>query len=197
MGLPLLLPVSPSSSVLERRPDIRQAEQMLVASNARIGVARAAYFPSVSLTGLLGSSSVAFSDLFSGPAKVWSYDGNLVAPIFTAGAIAGQVQSAEARQQQALEQYRQAIETAFREVDDALIGGIKSREVMDARIRQVDALSSYARQRYEAGYTDYLTTMDAERNLCQAKINESQARALTAVTTLFKVLGGGWAATTP
>ena len=201
MGLPLP-PVSLPSSVLERRPDIRQAEQSLVASNARIGVARAAYFPTVSLTGLFGSSSVAFSDLFSGPAKVWSFGGNLAAPIFTAGAIAGQVQAAEARQQQALEQYRQAIETAFREVDDALIGGIKSREVMDARIRQVEALTSYARNarlRYEAGYTDYLTTMDAERNLFQAQINESQARAqaLTAVTTLFKVLGGGWAAATP
>ena len=201
MGLPLP-PVSLPSVVLERRPDIRQAEQALVASNAQIGVAKAAYFPTVSLTGLLGSSSVAFSDLFSGPARVWSYGGTLAAPIFTAGAIAGQVQAAEARQQQALEQYRKAIETAFREVDDALIGGIKSREVLDARIRQVAALTSYARNarlRYDAGYSDYLTIMDAERNLFQAQINESQARAqaLTAVTTLFKVLGGGWAAATP
>jgi len=201
MGLPLP-PVSLPSVVLERRPDIRQAEQALVASNAQIGVAKAAYFPTVSLTGLLGSSSVAFSDLFSGPARVWSYGGSLAAPIFTAGAIAGQVQAAEARQQQALEQYRKAIETAFREVDDALIGGIKSREVLDARIRQVAALTSYARNarlRYDAGYSDYLTIMDAERNLFQAQINESQARAqaLTAVTTLFKVLGGGWAAATP
>jgi len=91
MGLPLP-PVSLPSNVLERRPDIRQAEQNLVANNARIGVAKAAYFPTVTLTGLLGSSSVAFSSLFTGPAKIWSYGADLAMPIFTAGAIAGQVQ---------------------------------------------------------------------------------------------------------
>ena len=198
MGLPLP-PASLPASVLERRPDIRQAEQNLVANNARIGVAKAAYFPTISLTGLLGSSSVAFSNLFSGPAKVWSYGGDLALPIFTAGAIAGQVQSAEARQVQALEQYRKAIENAFREVDDALIGGAKSREGLDSRIRQVDALKTYARNaslRYEGGYSSFLEVLDAERSLFQAQIYESQARgqALIATTTLYKVLGGGWQA---
>lgn len=200
MGLPLP-PVSLPSAVLERRPDIRQAEQNLIANNARIGVAKAAYFPSISLTGLLGSSSVSFSNLFSGPARVWSYGGDLTLPIFTAGAIAGQVQSAEARQVQALESYRKSIENAFREVDDALISGIKSREIMDGRIRQVDALKVYARNarlRYEAGYSAYLEVLDAERSLFQSQIYESQARAqsLIAVTTLYKALGGGWEATT-
>ncbi len=198
MGLPLP-PVSLPASVLERRPDIRQAEQNLIANNARIGVAKAAYFPIVSLTGLLGSSSVAFSNLFTGPAKIWSYGADLTMPIFNAGAIAGQVQSAEARQVQALEQYRKAVENAFREVDDALIGGSKSREALDSRIRQVDALKIYARNaklRYEGGYSSFLEVLDAERSLFQAQIYESQARgqALIAATTLYKVLGGGWQA---
>ncbi len=198
LSLPLP-PASLPSSVLERRPDIHQAEQTLIANNARIGVAKAAYFPVLTLTGLLGSSSAALSSLFSGPARVWSYAADAALPIFTAGAIAGQVQAAEARQVQALEQYRKAIETAFREVDDALIGGIKTREIVDARMRQVDALTVYdrsARLRYEGGYSAYLEVLDAERNLFQAQINESQARAqaLIAATTLYKVLGGGWQA---
>jgi multidrug efflux system outer membrane protein len=198
MGLPLP-PVSLPASVLERRPDIRQSEQNLVANNARIGVAKAAYFPSVTLTGLLGSSSVAFSNLFTGPAHVWSYGADLAAPIFTAGAIAGQVKSAEARQVQALEQYRKSVENAFREVDDALTAGTKSREVLDGRIRQVDALTTYgraARLRYDGGYSSFLEVLDAERSLFQAQIYESQARgqALIAATTLYKVLGGGWQA---
>jgi multidrug efflux system outer membrane protein len=195
-------PVSLPSSVLERRPDIRQAEQALVAANARIGVARAAYFPSISLTGLLGSSSVALSSLFSGPAAVWSYGGALAQPVFTAGAIAGEVQAAEARQAQALEQYRKAIENAFREVDDALVAGAKTSEIVAARLRQVDALATYdrsARLRFDAGYSAYLEVLDAERNLFQAQINTSQARAqaLIAVTTLYKALGGGWQAASP
>ena len=198
MGMPLP-PVSLPSSILERRPDIRLSEQNLISNNARIGVAKAAYFPTVSLTGLLGSSSVAFSNLFTGPAKVWSYGADLTMPIFTAGAITGQVKSAEARQVQALEQYRKAVENAFREVDDALIGGTKSREAVDSRIRQVEALSIYARSarlRYEGGYSSFLEVLDAERSLFQAQIYESQARgqALIAVTTLYKVLGGGWQA---
>jgi multidrug efflux system outer membrane protein len=198
MGLPLP-PVSLPSAVLERRPDIRQSEQNLIANNARIGVAKAAYFPSVTLTGLLGSSSVSFSNLFSGPARVWSYGADVAMPIFTAGSIFGQVKSAEARQAQALEQYRKTIENAFREVDDALISGIKSREIVDGRIRQVDSLKIYAknaRLRYDAGYSSFLEVLDAERSLFQSQIYESQARAqaLIAVTTLYKTLGGGWEA---
>jgi multidrug efflux system outer membrane protein len=201
LGLPLP-PVSLPSSVLERRPDLRQAEQALVAANARIGVARAAYFPVISLTGLLGSSSVALSSLFSGPAAVWSYGAGLSVPVFTAGAIAGQVQAAEARQVQALEQYRKTIENAFREVDDALVAGAKTGEIVAGRLRQVDALATYdraARLRYDAGYSAYLEVLDAERNLFQAQISASQARAqaLIAVTTLYKALGGGWQAASP
>jgi multidrug efflux system outer membrane protein len=122
-------------------------------------------------------------------------------PIFTAGSISGQVQSAEARQVQALEQYRKAIENAFREVDDALVSGAKSREIVDGRIRQVDSLKIYAknaRLRYDAGYSSFLEVLDAERSLFQSQIYESQARAqaLIAVTTLYKVMGGGWEAST-
>ncbi len=197
----LALPLPPAdlpSSMLERRPDIRQAEQTLIANNARIGVAKAAYFPTLSLTGLLGSASAALSDLFTGPARVWSYAADAAMPIFTAGGIAGQVTAAEARQAQALEQYRQAIENAFREVDDGLTAVVKTRDVVDGRVRQVEALGVYsrnARLRYESGYSSYLEVLDADRSLFQAQIQESQGRAqaLIAVTTLYKALGGGWA----
>lgn len=194
-----LPPVGLPSTMLERRPDYRQAEQALIAANARIGVAKAAYFPTLSLTGLLGSVSTAYASLFTGPAKVWSFGAAVSAPIFTAGAIGGQVQSAEARQVQALETYRKVIETAFREVEDSLVAGTKSREAVDGRIRQVESLATYARNarlRYEAGYSAYLDVLDAERSLFQAQISASQARAqaLVAVTTLYKALGGGWQA---
>jgi len=199
----LLIPLPPAnlpSSVLARRPDIRQAEQVLIANNARIGVARAAYFPTLSLTGMLGGVSTSFSSLFSGPAATWSAGADLAAPIFTAGSIAGQVKAAEARQVQALEQYRKTIEYAFREVDDAMIGAEKSREIAEARIRQVNSLVTYAnvaRLRYESGYSAYIEVLDAERTLFQNQINESQARAqaLISSTTLYKALGGGWAVT--
>jgi multidrug efflux system outer membrane protein len=126
----------------------------------------------------------------------------LSVPVFTAGAIAGQVQAAEARQVQALEQYRKTIENAFREVDDALVAGAKTGEIVAGRLRQVDALATYdraARLRYDAGYSAYLEVLDAERNLFQAQISASQARAqaLIAVTTLYKALGGGWQAASP
>ncbi len=199
LGLPLP-PVSLPSRVLERRPDIRQAEQNLIAANAGIGAARAAYFPTISLTGLLGSVSSAYSGLFTGPARAWSFGSNATAPLFTAGGLAGQLQSAEARQVQALESYRKAVEAAFRDVEDSLIAGSKTREVVDGYIRQVDALAIYARNarlRYESGYSDYLEVLDAERSLFQAQISASQAhaQALTAVATLYKALGGGWQAT--
>ena len=115
----LALPAVPAglpSELLERRPDLRQAEQDLIAANALIGAARALYFPSISLTGLFGSASGQFSSLFTGPARVWSYAGAVTLPIFTAGSIGGQVKQAEAQQQQALFQYQKAIQVAFQEV---------------------------------------------------------------------------------
>jgi multidrug efflux system outer membrane protein len=196
----LTLPAVPSglpSELLERRPDLREAEAELVAANARIGVAKAAYFPSISLTGALGTASTQLSNLFAGPAGVWSYGASLLAPIFTAGAIAGQVQAAEAQQQQALFSYQKAIQSAFSDVDNALVDHAKSRERLDAVAQQVEALATYARLarlRYENGYTSYIEVLDAERNLFSAQLQyaDQQALVLNALVNLYKAMGGGW-----
>ena len=196
----LVIPSVPQglpSDLLERRPDIRQVEQDLVAANARIGVAKALYFPKISLTGLFGFSSTDLSKLFTGPAKTWNWAVPVSAPIFTGGTISGQVQVAEAQQQQALLQYQKAIQTAFREVDDALVDQQKSSERLAVQSRQVDALRNYAqlaRLRYENGYTSYLEVLDAERSLFSAEINYSQTQGtlFKAVVNLYKAMGGGW-----
>ncbi len=196
----LALPAVPAglpSDLLERRPDLLQAEQNLVAANALIGAARALYFPQISLTGLFGSTSGQFSKLFTGPARVWSYAGSLTVPIFTAGSISGQVSQAEAQQQQALIQYQQAIQTAFQEVDDALIALQKSREQLVVQGRQVDALRTYARLarlRFEGGYTSYIEVLDAERSLFNAQLTYTQTNGLVfkSLIGLYKAMGGGW-----
>jgi outer membrane protein, multidrug efflux system len=191
------IPADLPSELLERRPDLRQAEAQLAAANARIGVAKAAYFPSISLTGALGSASTQLSNLFSGPAGVWSYGASLVAPIFTAGAIAGQVEQAEAQQQEALYTYQKAIQSAFSDVDNALIDHAKSRERLVALGQQVDALATYARLarlRYENGYTSYIEVLDSERALFSAQLQyaEQQALVLNALVNVYKAMGGGW-----
>ena len=196
----LLLPAVPAglpSDILMNRPDILQAEQNLIAANANIGVAKALYFPSISLTGLLGLASNDLSDLFKGPAKTWSWAVPLAAPIFTGGAIAGQVKSAEAVQQQALITYQQAIQTAFREVDDALIDQRRTREQLDALVQQVGSLRQYANLawlRYENGYTSYLEVLDAESRLYNAELAHTQAQGtlFQALVNLYKAMGGGW-----
>ena len=126
-----MVPAGLPSDLLERRPDIRQAEQNLIAANAQIGVAKAAYFPAISLTGFFGFASSDFSDLFTGPAKVWQYSAPITAPIFTAGKISSQVKVAEAVQQQALYRYQQTIQTAFREVNDSLADQNLTRKQLD------------------------------------------------------------------
>src|SRR4030095_15889506 len=113
------------SQLLERRPDLRQAEDTLIAANAQIGAARALYFPTISLTGAAGTSSFALNNLFTGPARVWSYAGQLAGPIFTFGAVSGQVAQAEGAQQSALYSYRQAIQRAFADVEDSLVAAKK------------------------------------------------------------------------
>jgi multidrug efflux system outer membrane protein len=196
----LALPIVPAglpSELLTRRPDLRQAEQNLIAANALIGAARALYFPSISLTGLFGTASSQFSNLFTGPARVWSYAGSVTMPIFTAGNIAGQVKQAEAQQQQALFSYQKAIQVAFQEVDDSLIGLQKSREVLVVQGREVDALRTYARLarlRYEGGYTSYIEVLDAERSLFNSQLNytQTQGTVFNSMVTLYKSMGGGW-----
>jgi multidrug efflux system outer membrane protein len=179
------------------RPDIRQAEQNLIAANANIGVAKALYYPSISLTGALGLASNDLSNLFKGPAKTWSWAVPLAAPIFTGGAIAGQVKSAEAVQQQALITYQQAIQAAFREVDDALVDQKRTREQLDALVQQVGSLRQYANLawlRYENGYTSYLEVLDAESRLYNAELvyTNAQGTLFQSLVNLYKAMGGGW-----
>jgi multidrug efflux system outer membrane protein len=196
----LALPAVPAglpSDLMTRRPDIRQAEQTLIAANARIGVARAQYFPSISLTGLFGWSSTDLSNLFTGTARVWSWGGSLTAPIFTGGSIMGQVKASEAIQQQAIFNYQSTIQTAFREVEDALVDQKRTREQLEAQKRQVDALREYARiarLRYENGYTSYIEVLDAERSLFSAELSYTQTQGLLfqALVDLYKAMGGGW-----
>ena len=196
----LKLPIAPAglpSELLTRRPDIRQAEQDLIAANARIGVARAAYFPTVSLTGFLGTSSREVSDLFDSNSKAWSYAGNVTVPIFTAGRIKGQVAAAEAVQQQTLVNYQRVIQNAFREVDDSLIDQDRTRETLDAQRLQVLALNDYARLaklRYDEGYSSYLEVLDADRSLFNVDLiyTQTQADLFSALVNLYKAMGGGW-----
>ncbi len=196
----LVLPPVPEalpSSLLEQRPDLRQAEQVLVAANARIGVAKARYFPSISLTGFFGSASAELSDLFSDPATTWNFGGSITGPIFTAGAISGEVQTATAQQQQALLGYQRTIQQAFREVEDALVGHQKSRDRLAAQRRRVSALSDYARLarlRYDSGYTSWLEVLDAERSLFAAQLlySQNQADVYNTLVDIYKGIGGGW-----
>lgn len=192
-----VVPVGLPSSLLEQRPDLLQAEQGLVAANARIGAARGQYFPTISLTGMFGAASTALSGLWTGSARAWSYAGVISMPIFTAGAIAGDVRQAEARQTQALHAYRQAIQTAFREVADALVGVQRTQGQLAAKDDQVAALSRYAllaRDRYEGGYTSYLEVLDSERALFAAQLDQSSLRGAEfgQLIALYKALGGGW-----
>ena len=196
----LVLPAVPAglpSALLTKRPDIRQAEQNLIAANARIGVARSLYFPSISLTGSFGFSSIDLSLLFTGAARTWSWGVPVYAPIFTSGAIQGQVQSAEAVQQQALLRYQQSIQTAFREVEDALIDQKRSREQLEIQTRQVESLRNYiriARLRFDNGYTSYIEVLDAERSLFNAELSHAQTKGVVfqALVNLYKSMGGGW-----
>ncbi len=196
----LVLPAVPAglpSGLLEKRPDIRQAEQDLVAANARVGVARALYFPTISLTGLYGVDSMDLSRLFTGPAKMWNYAVPISMPVFNAGAIAGQVKAAEAVQQQYLFRYQQAIQRAFREVEDALVDQHRTREQLGIQKAQVEALRKYAELahlRYENGYTSYLEVLDAERSLFNAELSytQTQGALFRALVNLYKSMGGGW-----
>lgn len=193
----LLVPAGLPSELLLRRPDLVEAEQRLIAANARIGVARAAYFPSLSLTGFVGGESAALSQLFTSPANTWQVAASMTQPIWNAGRVDDQVDAASARQRQTLAQYQLAIQNAFREVRDAIVAQTKTREQFDAEDQRAAALRDslrLAKLRYEAGVASQLNVLDAERNLLAAELNRSGAlRAQrAAVADLFKALGGGW-----
>jgi multidrug efflux system outer membrane protein len=193
----IVVPTGLPSDLLLRRPDLVQAEQALIAANTRVAVARAAYFPAISLTGFLGSESVALSDLFTGPAGIWQAAIALGQPIYAGGRYDAQVQAAGARERQALAQYGLAVQNAFREVRDALVAQTKAQERLQAESDRVAALRTtlrFARLRYQNGMTSQLEVLDAERNLLAGEQNRIDAlRAQrAAVADLFKALGGTW-----
>jgi multidrug efflux system outer membrane protein len=196
----LVLPAVPAgapSELLERRPDIRQAEQLLIAANARIGVAKALYFPTISLTGAFGTASTSLSNLFTAGSRAWDFGVPLSVPLFTAGRIGGEVKAAEAAQRQAVYSYQQTIQNAFREVEDALIDRGKSGQRLDALGRQLKALTNYARlarYRYDEGYTSYLEVLDAERSLFNVELTytSSQNTLFRSLIGIYKAMGGGW-----
>jgi len=196
LGLPAV-PAGLPSEILERRPDIKQAEFNLIAANARIGAAKALYFPSISLTGLYGSLSTSLDGLFKKPAELYSYGANAVGPIFTGGGISGQVKAAEARQQQSLLNYQKVIRSAFGDVENALISSQKTQETLAAQGERVAAMREYARLanlRYDNGYSGYIEVLDAERGLFAAELDYTVAKGDTyfALVDLYKSMGGGW-----
>jgi outer membrane protein, multidrug efflux system len=196
----LVLPEVPAgipSQVLERRPDVRQAEQKLVAANAQIGAAKALYFPTLSLTGAYGTASADLDGLFKGPSKIWSYAGSVVGPIFTGGAIRGQVRQSEAARKAAELGYVAAIQSAFADVDDALVSRQKLAEQLAAQGRLVVAAREYARLaqlQFDGGVAPYMTVLQAQQALFPAELNEVQTRASLFASTVnvYKAMGGGW-----
>jgi multidrug efflux system outer membrane protein len=199
-ALPPDVPPGLPSALLERRPDIREAEQVLVAANAEIGVAKAQFFPQISLTGsgggAFGRSSV-FSSLMSSQLGIWSYGAQVSQPIFTGGALHGNLRLAESEHQQALIAYQQAIQRAFGDVSDALIGYQKNHQV---RVRQQDTVADLvesvrlSKDRYSGGTTTYLEVLDGQRSLFSAELTLAEARGTEyqSLVQLYRALGGGW-----
>ncbi len=191
------VPAGLPSSLLERRPDILQAEQDLIAFNAQIGVAKAAYFPRILLTGSGGTRSSSLASLLSGPAGLWSFVAALAQPIFTGGRIRSGVRFAEAQQQEALLRYQQTIQRAFREVSDALVAYRKNQEFRQQQEQLTQSAQDASRlsdTRYRSGVTSYLEVLTNETNYFDAELGLARARAdeLQAVVELYRALGGGW-----
>ena len=192
-----VVPEGLPSDLLLRRPDVASAEQLLIANNARISEARAALFPRIGLSGYLGSESAALSDLFTGPARIWSLGFGLAQPIFQGGRLFAEIDAVEARERQAVAQYQKTLQEAFREVRQALNTQVKAREVFEAESMRTVALGEalrLARIRYLNGLLSQLEVLDSERNLLQAELNRSDALRVqrAAVADLVKALGGGW-----
>jgi multidrug efflux system outer membrane protein len=191
------VPVGIPSSLLERRPDIREAEQNLIAANAEIGVARAAYFPQISLTGAAGYESPALTNLFSGPAGIWTMVASVSQPIFEGGRLKSNVRLAEAQHEQMLLTYEQTIQGAFRDVSNGLIAYQKDREFRIQQEHLVESAQDAARLsevRFKAGTTDYLEVLTNETNSFSAELGLAQAQAneLITLVQIYQALGGGW-----
>ncbi len=191
------VPAGLTSALLERRPDIRAAEQNLIAANAEIGVAKAAYFPRLSLSGSLGGQSTQLSSLFSGPSSAWSFVPQVTQPIFTAGRIKSTVRLAKAQRDSALVQYQRAIQSAFTEVSNALIAHQRVRESrveQEALVAAIEDRKRLAYVRFRGGVDTMLNALDADRELLQAELDLRQIKLneLLSVVQLYKALGGGW-----
>ena len=197
LPLPPTPPTGLPSSLLEARPDVRQAEEKLIAANARIGVAKAAYFPTIGLTGLYGSESAALSNLFTGSAGIWTAAIGLTMPIFDAGRTGARVDQATAAQAENIANYRKTLQTAFREVSDAIVNLQEFANEEAAFSAQVDASKrafNLAQKRYDSGYSGYSDLLDTQRTLNTAQLLylASRKNRLGASVDLFKALGGGW-----
>jgi multidrug efflux system outer membrane protein len=194
---PPSVPAGLPSALLERRPDIRQAEQQLIAANAQIGAAKAEYFPRISLTGFLGVQSRDLSDLLTGSAVLGSATLGAAAPIFNAGRTRSNVEFVEAVQREALVNYQRVIYNAFRDVADALAAYTKTAQQRVEQERLVDALraaTQLSTERYQGGLESYLPVLDAQRNLFQGELELAQLRQreLASIVQLYRALGGGW-----
>jgi multidrug efflux system outer membrane protein len=199
-ALPPEVPPGLPSSIIDRRPDIREAEQNLIAANAEIGVAKAEFFPQISLTGSGGGAfgrSSAFSSLMTSQLGIWSYGAQVSQPIFTGGALRGNLRLAESQHRQALIAYRQTIQRAFGDVSDALIGYQKLHQV---RVRQQQSVADLQESvrlssvRYRGGITTYLEVLDGQRSLYSAELTLAEARGseYQSLVQLYRALGGGW-----
>ena len=189
------VPAGLPSALLDRRPDIQQAEQLIVAANAQIGVARAAYFPQITLTGSGGVASSALATLFT--TGTWAVAGGLVQPLFTAGRTKSQVALAKAQTQEAALVYQQTIQQAFREVSDALVGYRRSREfraTQELLVRSAQDALRLAEVRYRGGATSYLEVLDSDTRLFSAQLDlvQAQFNELAAFVEIYRALGGGW-----
>lgn len=187
------------SSLLERRPDIRQSEQNLIAANAQIGAAKALYFPQISLTGFMGGQSRALTSLLTGPARLWTIAPTTVLPLFNAGQTRARVKFTEAQQRELVIAYQRSIYTGFREVSDALVGYQRTREQLAQQEKLVEALTEstrLSRLRYQGGLDSYLQVLDAERNLFRGELlrAELKLQVLNSYVQLYRALGGGWQA---
>ncbi|MCI0421825.1 MAG: efflux transporter outer membrane subunit [Acidobacteria bacterium] len=191
------VPAGLPSALLERRPDIRQAEQQLVALNAQIGVAKADFFPRISLTAAGGYQSSALTGLFSGPAGLWTFGGNLAQPLFTGGRIRNRVRFAEASKQEAVLVYQKTVQQAFREVSDALVGYRKSQEFraqQEQLTRSAEDASRLSTMRYKGGATSYLEVLDSDTRhfAAQLALAQAQLQELQSLVQIYRSLGGGW-----
>jgi len=197
LPVPPVPPPGLPSSLLERRPDIRQAEENLVAANAQIGVAKAALLPRISLTGFFGGESQALSSLIQDQGKIWSIGFAVSLPIFTAGRLNAEVVATTAREKQAVATYQKSIQTGFREVADALTNIAQTSATETDLQTSVDAARNALRlslRRYEAGYSQYIVVLDAQRslNISQLALIRNREALLSASVDLMKALGGGW-----